>query len=197
MSRFFATTFDDNVNKIRREKFIDAIVYCLLSNSLYDLFENNQLIQLLNNSIIVSFLINSCKINVFVVETSFIQCILIDFLLILSNVNFLSFFCFEIVLHSYKFSIAFSRWNHVLSLKSSWNFLLCFCWNQRLIHLSYFDDLNVKNSFCMKVSTSCANFFNRFNVFDLWLLLWVVENSKWLTFVVKNDNEIEWLKSRA
>ena len=140
-AKFLATTFDDNVNKIRREKFIDAIVYCLLSNSLYDLFENDQLIQLLNNSMIVFFLINFCKINIFVVETSFIQCILIDFLLILSNVNSLSFFWFEIVLHIYKFSIVcFYHNRHVIFDE---NILSCFCWNRRFINYwrccSYFD----------------------------------------------------------
>ena len=54
----------------------------------------------------------------------------------------------------------------------------------------------VKNSFCIKVSTSCANFFNCFDIFDLSLLLRIIENLKRLTFVVENVNEIKWLKSR-
>ena len=140
-AEFFATTLDDNVSRTRREKLIDAIVYCLLSNSLYDLFEDDQLIQLLNSSMIVFFLISFCRINIFVVETSFIQCILIDFLLVLSNVIILSSFWFGIVLHVYKFSIVcFYHSRHVISDE---NILSCFCWDRRFINYwrccSYFD----------------------------------------------------------
>ena len=86
------------------------------------------------------FMISSCKINIFMIETSTIQCILIDFLLILSNVNFLSSFWFWMTLYSCDFAIdAISR-----SLKKRhievviWlfdkNILLCFCCSRRSIN---------------------------------------------------------------
>ena len=55
----------------------------------------------------------------------------------------------------------------------------------------FFDDSSIEY---MNVSTNCANFFNRFVVFDSSLLLWIVKNLKWMTFVVKNVREIAWLK---
>ena len=58
-------------------------------------------------------------------------------------------------------------------------------------HCFFKYDLNVKNSFCIKISTRCANFFNCFDVFDSSLLLWIIENLKWTTFVVENVIEIE------
>ena len=75
--------------------------------------EGNQLIQLLSNSMIVFFLISFCRINIFLVEQYESQCISIDFLLILSNVNSLS---------------SFSSWKSLYSLKSSCDFLFkMFC----------------------------------------------------------------------
>ena len=90
-AKLFATTFDDNVNKIRREKFIDVIVYCLLSISLYDvnLIDNDQLFNCSNTALFVAFVI----------------LILIECSLILLNVNFLSSFEFWIVLHLCDFAI--------------------------------------------------------------------------------------------
>ena len=190
----FATTLGDNVSRARREGLIDAIAYYLLGNPLYGLPGGDQLVQLLSSSMIVSFLVSSCRINILVAETSSIQCILTDFLLVLSNVGSLSLSCSGAVLHPYKFSVAFSRWDHVLSLKPPWSFLLCSCWSQRLTHLSYLDGLSVGDSFCMEVSASCADFSNRLNVLGLWLLLWVVEGSEWLALVARDDNEVEWLK---
>ena len=192
-AKFLATTFDDNVNKIRREKFIDAIVYCLLSNSLYDLFENDQLIQLLNNSMIVFFLINFCKINIFVVETSFIQCILIDFLLILSNVNFLSFFdlklyCIRINFRTCVF-IKVVMWFLTKTFCHVFVEIVVFSIIDDVVRILIFDILQkeqndrnccfrvvfqwfeCKKFFLHECFDKLRKFFNCFDVFDLWLLL--------------------------
>ena len=152
-AKLFATTFDDNVNKTRREKFFDAIVYWTIHYIIRTCLK-------MNKSFIFSkttFRYNIvCRIFSFDYRRNVDDAtILIDFLLISSNVNFLSFF----YLKSYCIQI-------------------------------------VKNSFYIKVSSNYANRFNRFDVFDLWLLLWIIENSKRLTFIAENVNEIEWLKSR-
>ena len=55
-----------------------------------------------------------------------------------------------------------------------------------LWHCFFKYDLNVENSFCMNALTSCADFFNRFDVFDLSWLLWIIESLKKLTFVIEN-----------
>ena len=61
----------------------------------------------------------------------------------------------------------------------------------KTIKIVVFQCWNVKNSFCMNASTRCANFFYCFDVFDLSLLLYVIENLKRLTIVLENVNKIE------
>ena len=161
-----------------------------------NLFENDQLIQLLNNSITVfSWLIfwkSTCFWNV--VDTMYSDWFLVNFIEREFFIVFLILNCIQ------------TKFDHVFLLKSSWNFLtkmFCFYWNHRSISSRCFwcfdlkmkrskslfsrrffrYDLNVENLLCMKVSTNDANFFNRFDVFDRWLLLWIVENLKRLTFV--------------
>ena len=128
--------------KIRR-----CYVFC----SLFIVYENFHYTMRNWFKIIRSFIccivckVNFCKINIFFVETiwiswnsntilfvaltirvvemSTIQCILIDFLLILSNVNFLSFW-FWMILYSCNF---------VIVQKVSIQIVVCFCWNQHVI----------------------------------------------------------------
>ena len=126
-ARLFATMFDDKVSRTRREKL--RCCYCLLKFQ-YVMWICSKMIKWLNcwfDSIVVFFTINFCKVNIFFVwnsinftkfkydfaccindsrdrdvDESTIQCILIDFLLVLPNMNFLSFFWFWIALHSCK-----------------------------------------------------------------------------------------------
>ena len=116
MQDFFATTFDVNVNKIRRRKFVEIIVCCLLKFSLYDakLIQNNQIIHF-----VVSFAksIFFCWINMNFMkfEYDFVCCIdnsrrrnvndtmYFDWLFVnFVKCKFLSFFWFWIALHSCK-----------------------------------------------------------------------------------------------
>ena len=165
--------------------------------------------------------VNSCKINTFLaetiwiswnsntvllaaltvhaVQTSTIQCILTDFLLILSNMNFLSpswFYCTsrpEVILQSDDFAfVPFLDRRKSFLLKSScdfWIFYYALVENKaiRIVIFEWFlDDLNVKKLFWMNVSASCADFFNRFDILDLSWLLWIIESLKWLTLVIEN-----------
>ena len=154
------------------------------------------------------FKIYSCKINIFVVEMSMIQYILIDFLLIISNVNFLSLFWFWMTLYSCDFAIVdeifcsnqhsicfcecidilikmycfeFLSWSRFdLILKTFlifWRsmFEIANEWIEIVVFALFFVIWLIENSFWMSISTSCANFFNRFDVFDLSILLWIIE----------------------
>ena len=132
---------------------------------------------------IVSNAVLLYALSIDVVETSTIQCILIDFLLILSNMNFLSSFWFWIVLHSDKIR---SRVSVEIIMKFSFkDILLCFCWNHRSINswkcswyfvaLFLHDCSNIMNSFWIEILTNCANFFDDFDVFDLSSLSWIIE----------------------
>ena len=141
--KFLATTFDDNVNKTRREKFIDAIVYwafhctmwicskmiksficCIVVKvnfrEINILFEKQyRIFCIVSNAVLLYTL------SIHVVETSTIQCILIDFSLILSNVNFLSHFWFWFVLHSWCFAIAcFCCNHHSINFQKRYNILI-------------------------------------------------------------------------
>ena len=116
MQNFFATMLDDNVSNVCHKKFIAAIADCLIIEfSICDmnLFGNDQLIQLLswfNCCFLHGQLLQNRHLFCETIwnETSTIQCILIDFSLVLSNVNFLSSFDFD--------CIAFMRSrNHVIS----------------------------------------------------------------------------------
>ena len=127
--------------------------------------------------------------------------LLTRFLLILSNLNFLSFYWFWLILRSFDFVfVRFLDRSRSFLLKSSCDFLsriFCFvlllkssfdlllrmflifwflmlCIESEAIEFFLYD-LNMKNLFCMKVSTSCAVFFNCLDVLDLSLLLWVIE----------------------
>ena len=143
-ARIFATTLNDNVNEIRRKKFIVAIVCCLLL-MIYDLWKHSlcEFDWKWSISLIVVFFRTSfCKIAFIETIRKFdywrYDCILFDFLLNLSHVNFLSFW-FCIVLQSNNFAFV----SFLNRLKSFDNILLCFCWNRRSINYwrncSYFD----------------------------------------------------------
>ena len=136
-AKFLATTLDDNVNKTRREKFVVANAYCLiieifimrcelaLRRSIDSIVE---LIQLLffswsisaestfsvwNNMIVSNSNTMLLHVALTLSKRRRYNCILIDFLLILSNVNFLS---------------SFSSWKSLYSLKTSCDFLFkMFC----------------------------------------------------------------------
>ena len=75
----------------------------------------------------------ACRVDSSRCETSTIQCILFDFLLVLFNVNFLSSFWFETVLHSYIFR-SFVIVKVVVMRFSDEKILLCFYWSHRLIN---------------------------------------------------------------
>ena len=111
-AEFFVTTFDDHVNKIRREKFIDIIVYWTIHYT--NLFENDQIVHLF-----FVFKINICKINIFRIRNFDYRrnvddaTIFIDFLLISSNVNFLLFFWFYDILYDIAFVQFFEYWKNI------------------------------------------------------------------------------------
>ena len=154
------------------------------------------------------FKINSCKINIFAVEISMIQCILIDFLLIISNVNFLSSSWFWMTLYSCDFAVVdeifCSNQHSICSCECIDVLVKMYCfeflsWSRfdlilktflifwRLIFeianesteivafALFFVIWKIENSFWMSISTSCADFFNRLDVFDLSILLWIIE----------------------
>ena len=127
--------------------------------------------------------------------------LLTKFLLILLNLNFLSSYWFWLILRSFDFAFVrfldrlrsfllksscdfLSRiFCFVLLLKSSFDLLLrmflifwflMLCIESEAIEFFLYD-LNMKNLFCIKASTSCEVFFNCFDVLDLSLLLWVIE----------------------
>ena len=126
--------------------------------------------------------------------------ILIKFSLILLNLNFLFFFWFWTVLYSCDFaSMRFldRRKNFLLRIFLLFWFFMFWTENKTIeiiVFELFLDDLNVKNSFWIEILTNCANFFNRFDVFDLRLLLWIIENLTRFAFVDKNVNKFEWFE---
>ena len=109
------------------------------------------------------------------------------FLLILSNMNFLSSWSWT-VLHSRE--VAFLRF--LARWRNSY-------WLVEVVVVSWEFESEISNCFFMtrtssirltlRFSTNCADFFNHFDVLDLSLLLWIIESLKWLTFVVWDVNE--------
>ena len=125
---------------------------------------------------------------------------LTKFSLILLNLNFLFFSWFWIVLYSCDFaSMRFLDRRKSFLLRIFLLFWLFMFWTENrtievIVFELFLDDLNVENSFWIKTLTSCANFFNRFDVLDLRLLLWIIENLTRFAFVDENVNKIEWFE---
>ena len=87
-TKFFATTFDDNVNKIRRRKFVDVNVrYLIVEHSLCEFDRIDHVVRLLF-VIEINFLQINFKFVTFAIFADFDfdnTIVLIEFLLISSN----------------------------------------------------------------------------------------------------------------
>ena len=130
--------------------------------------------------------------------------ILTEYLLILSNLKFLSFFWFQAVLHSCDFSIIERIFccNHRLFLTIFYlsTQLLMFQTENETIEVVILewrlDDLRIEyEKFIVHRSfDKLRRLFQSFSRF--WSVITVMNDRdlKWLTLVVENINEIEWLK---
>ena len=202
---------------VAKNSLMLLFIVWLLKSSKCDVnsFKNDQLLNCCS-----FFKVNSCKINIFFIDQyEFLLWFQIQFCLSHSHLTIIerrrckNFDWFLVNLIEREFFIVFLILN-CITFKS--NSIACFYESRQMIFWRKYSDmlllksssalilktfllfrllkLYIKKSFRMNASTNCADFFRRIDVLDLLLLLWTIENLKWLTLVVENENKIEWFE---